>query len=237
MTRTTSRVIRNVLILGALAVLTAVVAGIYYMNSVRPQAVQVKAKPPASAPLEPAPIPGQLNPAQPISPKEPITPLESKTPRLPGEGRRRSSGHLARQDEIPRLKVVTTVIEGTDERELRRGAGHVPSTAMPGPAGNVAIAAHRDKFFRALRFIQANDEILVETGGHSYRYIVKGTEIVTPSNVSVLHQTRDPQLTLITCYPFFFKGHAPNGLLCTRKAGRSCRPPLNTAQKTNLAAS
>ena len=104
----------------------------------------------------------------------------------------------------------TALLEGTEERELKRGAGHVPSTALPGPACNLAIAADRDRLVPALRFIKPNDEVLIRAkDGVSYRYVIKQTEIVSPSDVAVLRQTLDPELTLITCYPSFYRGHAP----------------------------
>lgn len=119
-------------------------------------------------------------------------------------------GQVIGRIEIPRLHVNVKVVEGADAAALKMGAGHVPSSAEPGEMGNVAIAAHRDKFFRPLRFIKPDDEIVLDTPQGTYRYVVRKTEIVTPKDVRVIHrETADPQLTLVTCYPFFYVGSAP----------------------------
>lgn len=119
------------------------------------------------------------------------------------------TGQVIGRLEIARLHVSVPIIEGADDAVLKRGAGHVPGTAAPGAIGNVAIAAHRDKWFRPLRNIRANDEITLETPGGVYHYLVRSTQIVTPKDVEVLRQTHDPELTLLTCYPFYYVGHAP----------------------------
>lgn len=111
--------------------------------------------------------------------------------------------------EIPRLHISTVILEGDDEHCLRYGAGHVPGTSLPYQAGNVAIAAHRDTFFRPLRKIEPLDRIRLTTPGGSYDYIVESTEVVPPDDVGVLRSSARSELTLITCYPFYFVGPAP----------------------------
>jgi sortase A len=64
--------------------------------------------------------------------------------------------------------------------------GHIPGTALPGYAGNVALAGHRDTFFRALRDIKKDDTIEFETENGTYRYLVESTDIVGPRDVGVL---------------------------------------------------
>jgi sortase A len=110
---------------------------------------------------------------------------------------------------IPRLNVKAVVQEGVDSKTLRRAVGHVPGTALPGQDGNVALAAHRDSFFRGLRDVKKNDLIQMETFDRNLEYVVDSTEIVQPSDVRVLAPTRDRMLTLVTCYPFNYIGHAP----------------------------
>jgi sortase A len=112
--------------------------------------------------------------------------------------------------EIPRIGISVMVFEGDDQRTLRRGAGHIPGTALPGEEGNVAIAAHRDTFFRPLRNIRKNDFILLSSVESTSLYRVESTEVVEPSHTEVLDNTGKPTLTLITCYPFFYVGAAPN---------------------------
>jgi sortase A len=111
--------------------------------------------------------------------------------------------------EIPRLNLAVMVREGADESTLSRAVGHIPGTALPGNVGNVGLAGHRDTFFRALRNIQADDTIEMQTTAGTYRYVVKSTRIVTPRDVSVLQASGGETLTLVTCYPFYYVGSAP----------------------------
>ncbi len=112
--------------------------------------------------------------------------------------------------EIERLGLSVMVTEGADEKTLRRGAGHIPGTALPGQDGNVGISAHRDTFFRPLRNIRVDDVITLTTLGGEYQYRVVSTKIVSPTDVAVLGPTRSEVLTLVTCYPFYYVGSAPN---------------------------
>jgi sortase A len=114
--------------------------------------------------------------------------------------------------EIPRLHLSVAILEGTAPKTLRVAAGHVDGTALPGTAGNICIAAHRDTLFRPLQEVQPQDAIIVTTSYGKFRYIVDMVEIVSPSDVRVLHPTTDQELTLITCYPFTYVGPAPKRL-------------------------
>ena len=112
--------------------------------------------------------------------------------------------------EIPRLKLSAIVIEGDDSKTLRRAVGHIIGSPLPGQRGNVALTGHRDTFFRPLRNIRRNDTIVVTTLQGEYRYRVESTRIVSPNDVAVLDSTWDERLTLVTCYPFYFVGSAPD---------------------------
>jgi sortase A len=114
---------------------------------------------------------------------------------------------------VPRLKIRAPVLEGTDELVLNRGIGWITSTATPGSAGNTGIAGHRDGFFRALKDISEGDEIQLEMPGGLVLYKVDLLKIVGPEDVSVLRQRHADSLTLVTCYPFYFVGHAPQRLI------------------------
>ena len=111
--------------------------------------------------------------------------------------------------QIPRLGLSVMVVEGVDSSRLELGAGHVPGTALPGQPGNVAIAGHRDTFFRKLRDLRQHDTIEFTTLSGTYDYSVELMEIVGPSDVDVLLPTDEPQLTLVTCFPFSYIGPAP----------------------------
>lgn len=137
-----------------------------------------------------------------------------QTQQTPAPGKPRTSPAPKAHEVIgelraPRLGVSAIVVEGDDARDLRLGAGHIPGTALPGERGNVAIAAHRDTFFRNLRGIKANDEIELATARGTFKYRVASTEVVTPETVSVLRSKGRPELTLVTCYPFHYVGPAP----------------------------
>jgi sortase A len=112
--------------------------------------------------------------------------------------------------EVRRLGLSAMVVEGTTTAVLRRAAGHISGTAMPGVSGNVGIAAHRDTFFRPLRNIRKNDVVTLTTVNAEYRYRVVSTKVVDPGDVSVLNASDHEILTLVTCYPFYFVGSAPD---------------------------
>jgi sortase A len=111
---------------------------------------------------------------------------------------------------IPRLRLSVVVLHGTDGLTLRRGVGHIETTAMPGQLGNVGIAGHRDTFFRPLRQVQLGDDVLLETPAGRLHYRVASFRVVGPSDVDVLDPTSDRTLTLVTCYPFSYFGSAPD---------------------------
>ncbi len=111
--------------------------------------------------------------------------------------------------EIARIGLGAMVMEGTEGRTLRRAVGHIRGTPLPGQRGNVAIAGHRDTFFRPLRNVRPDDEITLTTLVGSYHYVVDSTEVVLPENTQVLDNSGDATLTLVTCYPFYFVGPAP----------------------------
>lgn len=111
---------------------------------------------------------------------------------------------------IPRLNLSVMVMEGTAPATLRRAAGHIPGTGLPGQPGNVAISAHRDTFFRPLRHIALNDVITLETVRGEYNYRVVSTQVVNPEDIGVLAVDGSEILTLVTCYPFYFVGPAPH---------------------------
>jgi LPXTG-site transpeptidase (sortase) family protein len=119
------------------------------------------------------------------------------------------AGALIGRIAIPRIGISVIVLEGDGDDILGKAAGHVPTTAFPGGAGNVVIAGHRDTFFRALRNIRKDDEITLTTTAGTYQYQVEYLVKVRPEDVQVLKASDHPTLTLITCYPFNYIGPAP----------------------------
>ena len=120
-------------------------------------------------------------------------------------------GEVMGQIEIPSLELRAVIIHGDSTELLRRGVGHLPETPLPGEWGNVALAGHRDSFFRPLRHIQTGDFITLRTiGGETFQYRVESTSVVSPTDMEVLKPSNRKELTLITCFPFDHVGSAPN---------------------------
>ncbi|WP_405219994.1 class D sortase [Lentisalinibacter sediminis] len=110
---------------------------------------------------------------------------------------------------IPGIALEVPVYEGTTADVLRRGAGLVEGTAFPGSSGNVGIAAHRDTHFRALKDVAVGDLVELNTPEKTRFYRITALEVVDPGDVHVLDDTGESMLTLVTCYPFYFVGNAP----------------------------
>jgi sortase A len=110
---------------------------------------------------------------------------------------------------IPKFDLEVPVLPGTDEVTLDRGVGHIEDTALPGTDGNSGIAGHRDGFFRGLKDIAAGDTVELVTSKGKEVYRVQRTWVVSPDDVSVLDATPRRSMTLVTCYPFYFVGPAP----------------------------
>jgi sortase A len=121
-----------------------------------------------------------------------------------------ATGELVGRMEIPRLKLSVAVAEGTDAATLRRAAGHILGTSSPGQPGNIGIAGHRDTLFRPLRHTLKGDVITLVTSRGEFHYRVVSTRIVNPTEVAVLKADGREILTLVTCYPFYFIGPAPD---------------------------
>jgi sortase A len=152
----------------------------------------------------------------------PVPPARPAVARLPGE---EPSSHAASPTvsaraglragdwvarlEVPRVDLAATVLEGSDDATLSRAAGHIEDTALPGQRGNAGIAAHRDTIFRPVRNLRIGDVMTVTTADGAYDYRIDQTMIVNPEDVYVLDPTDHATLTLVTCYPFTFIGHAP----------------------------
>jgi sortase A len=133
---------------------------------------------------------------QPVKPK-----VVTTAPARP-RARDLKEGDLFGRLEIPRLNMSVMVMEGDEDEILRLGAGHVPGTPL-------AIAGHRDTFFRPLKDIKLYDTIRFTNEDGSTEYRVISTKIVGPKDTSAVDITSGDKLTLITCYPFYYIGPAP----------------------------
>ena len=110
---------------------------------------------------------------------------------------------------LPSLSLEVPVYGDTSDLNLDRGAGRIPGTASLDKPGNLGIAAHRDGFFRKLKDATIGMDVYLEHGGRTLRYHITEITIVTPEDGSVLAPTARPSITLVTCYPFYFVGSAP----------------------------
>ena len=126
---------------------------------------------------------------------------------------------------IPKIHLDVVVVEGTSRHQLLVGPGHIEDTALPGTPGNDVITGHRDTFFRHIFELNKGDIIELQRNGATYQYEVTSKKIVDPSDVSVIQPTRDPQLTLITCYPTYFIGPAPERLVVASRLLNSVPAP------------
>lgn len=111
--------------------------------------------------------------------------------------------------QIPAVALSVPVFDGTTEINLNRGAARIEGTARIGAPGNLGLAAHRDGYFRALKDVRSGDEVQLRTHDGVIAYRVVNISIVEPDAVEVLAPTATSSLTLVTCYPFYFVGSAP----------------------------
>lgn len=110
---------------------------------------------------------------------------------------------------IPAVGIELPVFEGTAERYLTLGAGRIEGTPPLASGGNTGLAAHRDGFFRALKDVRIDDAIFVDTPDGSHEYRIVDLFIVDPHDVHVLNPTDADSITIVTCYPFYYVGNAP----------------------------
>jgi sortase A len=110
---------------------------------------------------------------------------------------------------IPKIHLDVPVFNGTDDLTLNRGVGRILGTARIGQRGNLGIAGHRDGFFRGLKDVAQGDFVELVLRGRTVTYVIDKIQIVSPGDVHVLQPTPDAALTLVTCYPFYFVGSAP----------------------------
>jgi len=134
---------------------------------------------------------------------------------------------------VPRLGIEAPIFPGTDDLTLNRGVGWIKGTAQPGSAGNSGLAAHRDGFFRALKDVAQGDLIELELDGKVKSYLVRSIAIVEPKDVSPLAQVDGTALTLVTCYPFYFVGSAPQRFIVrATPAGPAAADTIEAAAQT-----
>ncbi len=131
---------------------------------------------------------------------------------------------------IPKIHLEVPVFEGTDDVTLDRGVGRIVGTARLGQSGNLGIAGHRDGFFRGLKDITAGDEIELVLPDAVTTYVVDQITVVTPDDVSVLQPRTVPSITLVTCFPFYFIGSAPERYIVSASLRAEAKPAGGNAR-------
>jgi sortase A len=124
---------------------------------------------------------------------------------------------------ISKIHLDVPVLDGTVDLTLNHAVGRIAGTARPGEKGNIGLAGHRDGFFRGLKDVSVGDAIELEMLQGTATYKVDRIRIVQPENVSVLQPRSVPSLTLVTCYPFYFIGSAPQRYIVTASLTREMK--------------
>jgi sortase A len=133
---------------------------------------------------------------------------------------------------IGKVQLEVPVLEGTDDLTLDRGVGHIPGSALPGESGNIGIAGHRDGFFRGLKDVKPGDTIELVGPTRTDQYAVDQILLVRPDDVSVLQPRPVSSLTLVTCYPFYYVGSAPQRFIVQASLTTSL-PTLQANEQTS----
>jgi len=132
---------------------------------------------------------------------------------------------------IPRLRLEVPVFSGTSELTLNQGVGLIEGTSLPGEDGNIGIAGHRDGFFRVLKNAEVGDQVDLVSKAGTDSYFIDRIVIVQPEDVSVLHRRAHPSLTLVTCYPFYFIGSAPQRFIVQASLRESKSDGSNVSER------
>lgn len=113
--------------------------------------------------------------------------------------------------EIPRLGIDPVFVNGTEwGRDLTRGPGLYPQTALPGLGRVTAIAGHRTTFgawFRHIDRLRAGDRITVRMPYATFVYTVGGHRIVENDDWRIIRPRPRETLVLSACHPLYSASH------------------------------
>ena len=116
---------------------------------------------------------------------------------------------------IPSIGLEVPVYPSDSELLMDRGSGVIDGMSYPHEPGNIGIAGHRDGYFRVLKDVQPGDKLLLETLEGPKNFVINATKIVEVDDLALLQDTDEQTVTLVTCYPFYFVGHAPQRFIVT----------------------
>jgi LPXTG-site transpeptidase (sortase) family protein len=117
--------------------------------------------------------------------------------------------------EVPSVGLKVPVYSTNTDLVMDRGAGIIDGMAYPHEPGNIGISGHRDGYFRVLKDVQVGDTIVLQSTEGEKRFKINATKVVAISDTTLLRDTDDQTVTLVTCYPFYFVGHAPKRFIVT----------------------
>ena len=117
--------------------------------------------------------------------------------------------------EVPSVDLAVPVYQTASELVMDRAAGVINGMAYPHEGGNIGISGHRDGYFRALKDVKVGDQIVLQTLEGEKRFTIDATTVVEKTDTHLLKDTREQTVTLVTCYPFYFVGHAPQRFIVT----------------------
>ncbi len=111
---------------------------------------------------------------------------------------------------IDSIDVQGEIYQGPDSNTMDKGFWHFPTSVYPGEKGNSVIIAHRylhlppakDTFFN-LDKVKKGDSIVIKQKNNEYTYVVSQVKVVEKNDISVLQDSSDYQITLITCTPLW----------------------------------
>ena len=118
---------------------------------------------------------------------------------------------------IPKLDEIYPIVQGTDDKDLKKGVGHYVNSVMPGAKDNTVLAGHRDSVFSRLGRLIKGDLVIIKTRSGTFKYFVTKTRIVMANDRTVIVPTPEATLTLSTCYPFHYIGSAPKRFIVSAK--------------------
>lgn len=157
------------------------------------------------APVSNGELPGSSSPpeALPAAIGVNVQPLPALPPPTPGP---QSPTRIV----IASLNVDWPIVPGDGWEDLKRGVGHHVGSVNPGERGNVILSGHNDVFgevFKDLETLKNGEQVILYAGGKAYKYEVRAKRIVAPNDLSVLNNTREAVVTLITCHPYRVDTH------------------------------
>ena len=113
----------------------------------------------------------------------------------------------------PSLDLDVPVYASASELNMDRGAGVIDGMAYPHELGHIGIAGHRDGYFRALKDLALGDRLVLQTLHGTKEFIVDDLRVIEPTEIEYLQGSVQQRLTIVTCYPFYYAGSAPQRYL------------------------